>query len=67
MSLLEVLDDLLTLEELAQHEGDPDRRRALDLISPARERLGGMDAYFTKPVSARKVQPALEQVLGKQD
>ncbi|MDQ6910471.1 MAG: response regulator [Actinomycetota bacterium] len=27
----------------------------------------GMDAYVTKPVSVRKLQVALEQVLGKQD
>lgn len=32
MSLLEVVDDLLTLEELAEHEDDPDRRRSLDVL-----------------------------------
>jgi DNA-binding transcriptional MerR regulator len=32
MSLVEVVDDLLTLEELAEHEDDPDRRRALELV-----------------------------------
>jgi len=30
MSLVEVVDDLLALEKLAEHEDDPDRRRALD-------------------------------------
>ncbi len=30
MSLVEVVDDLLTLEELAAHEDDPDRRRSLE-------------------------------------
>lgn len=30
MSLAEVLDDLLALEELASHEEDPARRRSLD-------------------------------------
>ncbi len=32
MSLAEVLDDLLELQELAQDEGDPKRRRALDEV-----------------------------------
>ena len=32
MSLVEVVDDLLTLEELAEQETDPARRRALDLV-----------------------------------
>ena len=32
MSTVEVLDDLLTLEELAANEDDPDRRRALDAV-----------------------------------
>jgi hypothetical protein len=32
MSMGEVVDDLLTLEGLAEHEGDPDRRRALDAV-----------------------------------
>jgi len=32
MSLVKVVDDLLTLEELAEHEDDPDRRRALELV-----------------------------------
>ena len=32
MSLVEVVDDLLTLEELAEHEDDPDRRRSLDVV-----------------------------------
>lgn len=32
MSLAEVVHDLLTLEELAEHEDDPDRRRSLDLV-----------------------------------
>lgn len=30
MSLVEIVDDLLTLEKLAAHEDDPDRRRSLD-------------------------------------
>src|SRR5947208_2738825 len=32
MSLADVVDDLLTLDELARHEDDPDRRRSLDLV-----------------------------------
>lgn len=32
MSLVEVVDDLLTLEELAEHENDPDRRRSLEAV-----------------------------------
>jgi len=32
MSLVEVVDDLLALEELAEQENDPDRRRSLDLV-----------------------------------
>ncbi|MDQ6927478.1 MAG: helix-turn-helix domain-containing protein [Actinomycetota bacterium] len=32
MSLVEVVDDLLTLEELAEHEDDPARRRSLDAV-----------------------------------
>lgn len=32
MSLVEVVDDLLALEELAEHEDDPDRRRSLELV-----------------------------------
>lgn len=32
MSLVEVVDDLLTLEELAAHEDDPERRRSLDAV-----------------------------------
>ncbi len=32
MSLAEVVDDLLELQELAQDEGDPKRRRALDEV-----------------------------------
>ncbi|MGH3026783.1 MAG: helix-turn-helix domain-containing protein, partial [Gaiellaceae bacterium] len=32
MSLIGVVDDLLALEELAEQENDPDRRRSLDLV-----------------------------------
>src|SRR5687768_1755171 len=32
MSLTEVVDDLLTLERLAEQEDDPDRRRSLDVV-----------------------------------
>ena len=32
MSLVEVVDDLLALEQLAQHEDDPERRRSLDAV-----------------------------------
>ncbi len=32
MSLVEVVDDLLALEDLAEQESDPDRRRSLDLV-----------------------------------
>lgn len=32
MSLVEVVDDLLTLEELAEHESDPDRRRSPEAV-----------------------------------
>lgn len=32
MSLVEVVDDLLTLEELAKHENDPDRRRSIEVV-----------------------------------
>jgi DNA-binding transcriptional ArsR family regulator len=32
MSLVEVVDDLLALEELAERESDPDRRRSLVLV-----------------------------------
>lgn len=32
MSLTEVVEDLLTLEELAAHEDDPERRRSLDAV-----------------------------------
>jgi hypothetical protein len=32
MSLVEVVDDLLALEELAEQEDDPDRRRSLELV-----------------------------------
>ena len=32
MSLIEVVDDLLTLEELAAHEDDPERRRSLAAV-----------------------------------
>lgn len=31
-SLLEVVDELLALEKLAEHEDDPDRRRSLDIV-----------------------------------
>ncbi len=42
MSLAEVLDDLLELQELAQEEGDPKRRRALDEVrSHVARREGG--------------------------
>jgi len=40
MSLVEVVDDLLTLEELAEHENDPDRRRSLEAV---RTHLAGRD------------------------
>lgn len=40
MSLLEVVDDLLTLEELAEREDDPERRRSLDAV---RIHLAGRD------------------------
>ncbi len=30
MSIIDVVDDLITLQELAAHEGDPERRRSLD-------------------------------------
>lgn len=32
MSLVEVVDDLLALEQLAQQEDDPERRRSLDAV-----------------------------------
>lgn len=32
MSLVEVVDDLIALEELAAHEDDPERRRSLDAV-----------------------------------
>jgi len=32
MSLVDLVDDLVTLAELACHEDDPDRRRSLDLV-----------------------------------
>ncbi len=37
---VEVVDDLLTLEELAAHEDDPERRRSLDAV---RTHLAGRD------------------------
>jgi DNA-binding transcriptional MerR regulator len=40
MSLVEVVDDLLALKELADQEDDPDRRRSLDLV---RTHLAGRD------------------------
>lgn len=40
MSLVEVVDDLLTLQELAAREDDPDRRRSLDAV---RTHLAGRD------------------------
>ncbi len=41
MSIVELVDDLITLQELAAHEGDPRRRRSLDEVHrrvAARER-----------------------------
>lgn len=41
MSIIDVVDDLITLQELAAHEDDPERRRSLDEIHrrvAARER-----------------------------
>lgn len=41
MSIMDVVDDLITLQELAAHEDDPDRRRSLDEVHrrvAARER-----------------------------
>ena len=40
MSLVEVVDDLITLQDLAEHEGDEGRRRSLDEI---RTRVAGRD------------------------
>lgn len=40
MSLAEVVDDLITLQQLAHHEDDPDRRRSLDAV---RDRLAARD------------------------
>jgi len=40
MSLAEVVDDLITLQRLADHEDDPDRRRSLDAV---RDRLAARD------------------------
>lgn len=41
MSIIDVVDDLITLQELAAHEDDPERRRSLDEVHrrvAARER-----------------------------
>lgn len=40
MSLVDVVDDLITLQELAEHEDDPARRRSLDAV---RDRLADRD------------------------
>jgi DNA-binding transcriptional MerR regulator len=40
MSLPEVVDDLLTLEQLAEREADPERRRSLDAV---RSHVAGRD------------------------
>lgn len=40
MSLAAVVDDLLTLEELAEHEDDPERRRSLTAV---RSHVAGRD------------------------
>ena len=57
MSLVEVVNDLLALEELAEHEDDPQRRRALELVrghladrEPGGEGLRGSEG--TRPLAA---------------
>ena len=40
MSSADVVDDLITLQQLADHEDDPDRRRSLDAV---RDRLAARD------------------------
>lgn len=42
MSLVDLVDDLVTLASLANHEDDPDRRRSLDLVrGHVADRYGG--------------------------
>jgi transposase-like protein len=41
MSLIDVVDDLITLQDLADHEDDPARRRSLDAL---RDRLAERDS-----------------------
>lgn len=50
MSLVEVVDDLITLQQLADHEDDPDRRRSLDAI---RDRLAARDCGVKVSEAAR--------------
>lgn len=50
MSLAEVVDDLITLQQLADHEDDPDRRRSLDAV---RDRLAARDGGVKVSEAAR--------------
>lgn len=50
MSLAEVVDDLITLQQLADHEDDPDRRRSLDAV---RDRLAARDRGVKVSEAAR--------------
>lgn len=50
MSLAEVVDDLITLQRLADHEDDPDRRRSLDAV---RDRLAARDGGVKVSEAAR--------------
>lgn len=50
MSVAEVVDDLITLQHLADHEDDPDRRRSLDAV---RDRLAARDRGVRVSEAAR--------------
>jgi len=50
MSLAEVVDDLITLQQLADHEDDPGRRRSLDAV---RDRLAARDRGVKVSEAAR--------------
>lgn len=53
MSLAEVVDDLITLQQLADHEDDPDRRRSLDAV---RHRLAARDGGVKVSEAARVLE-----------
>jgi len=63
MSLAEVVDDLITLQQLADQEDDPERRRSLDAV---RDRLAARDGGVKVSEAARVLgfsQPTIRALI----